>query len=300
MSLPGAGPYSLAVCHGTTPYLPPGLAWPTLLVMAEQADGIVVQGVSKTYMTARGPVLGLAPVDLYVPRGRFVTLVGPSGCGKSTLLKLIAGIEKADQGQIRLFGEDIAQAKRAKQIGFVPQALALLPWRTVIDNVRLPLQLNRAGGPATSKGEQEAAEVLSALGLGDALHRYPSQLSGGMRQRVAIARAFVHEPAVLLMDEPFSAVDELTSEVLRRELLDLWQSAGTTVIFVSHSLAEAVLLSDEVVVMLSGAGSQPAHIEVDLVRPRGDLVEVSEEFRQVERRVRLALRGGAAGPAKAP
>ena len=132
--------------------------------------------------------------------------------------------------------------------------------------------------------------MLRALGLGDVLDRRPAELSGGMRQRVAIARSFVHEPAVLLMDEPFAALDELTSDVLRRELLRLWQLTGTTVLFVSHSISEAVLLSDEVVVMTHAPGRVAAVVEVPLARPRGDLVEVSDEFRDVERAVRLALR----------
>ena len=189
-----------------------------------------------------------------VPRGRFVTLIGPSGCGKTTLLRIIAGLVQPDKGEVSLFGEKLEHARRAKHIGFVPQALALLPWRTVLDNVRLPLQLNRAAGNGASKAARDPAEVLRALGLGDVLDRRPAELSGGMRQRVAIARAFVHEPAVLLMDEPFAALDELTSEVLRRELLQLWQATETTVLFVSHSVSEAVLLSDEVVVMTHAPG----------------------------------------------
>lgn len=257
--------------------------------MTEEELGLVVSGVSKTYITEDGPVPALAPVHLRVPRGRFVTLIGPSGCGKSTLLRIVAGLEQPDQGRVSIFGVDVAQARREKLIGFVPQALGLLPWRTVLDNVRLPFQINRAADQGRGPG-RDPAEVLRALGLGGVLDRRPAELSGGMRQRVAIARAFVHEPALLIMDEPFSALDELTSDVLRRELLDLWQSARTTVLFVSHSISEAVLLSDEVVVMDHARGALPP-VEVALERPRGDLVEVSDEFRDVEREVRLVLRG---------
>lgn len=265
----------------------------------EDAPGLLVSGVSKTYATETGPVVALSPVDLYVPPGHFVTLIGPSGCGKSTLLRLMAGLEPPDQGRISLFGEDLRQARQAKNIGFVPQALALLPWRTVLDNVKLPLQLNQGADKDRARPARDPAEVLRSLGLGDVLDRRPAELSGGMRQRVAVARAFAHEPAVLLMDEPFSALDELTSEVLRRELLELWQSTRTTVVFVSHSISEAVLLSDEVVVM--GAPGRPlAHIEVALARPRGDMVELSDEFRDVEREVRLALRATAGAPGAQP
>jgi NitT/TauT family transport system ATP-binding protein len=256
----------------------------------EDQPGLVVSGVSKTYMTEDGPVPALGPIDLSVSRGRFVTLIGPSGCGKSTLLRVIAGLTSPAAGGISIFGENPEHARRSKHIGFVPQALALLPWRTVLENVRLPFEVNRSADNDRPKPARDPAEVLRALGLGDVLDRRPAELSGGMRQRVAIARAFAHEPAVLLMDEPFSSLDELTGEVLRRELLQLWQATGTTVLFVSHSVPEAVLLSDEVVVMTHAPGRVAALIEVCLERPRGDLVEVSDAFRDVEREVRLALR----------
>ena len=198
-----------------------------------------------------------------------MTLIGPSGCGKSTLLRVVAGLERPDTGGISIFGENPEHARRSKHIGFVPQALALLPWRTVLENARLPLEVNRSAGSGRPKPARDPAEVLIALGLGDVLDRRPAELSGGMRQRVAIARAFAHEPAVLLMDEPFSSLDELTGEVLRHELLQLWQATGTTVLFVSHSVSEAVLLSDEVVVMTHAPGRVATLIEVTLERPRG-------------------------------
>lgn len=262
--------------------------------MLNAGDGLVVSGVSKAYASEDRLVAALDSVDLRVPEGRFVTLIGPSGCGKSTLVRILAGLVRPDKGYVSVLGEDVDSARRAKRIGFVPQALALLPWRTVLDNVRLPLELNRSAGLGRlgrPERGRDPSEVLRALGLGDVLDRRPAELSGGMRQRVAIARSFVHEPAVLLMDEPFAALDELTSDVLRRELLRLWQLTGTTVLFVSHSISEAVLLSDEVVVMTPAPGRVAAVVEVPLARPRGDLVEVSDEFRDVERAVRLALRG---------
>lgn len=261
---------------------------------AEAADlagpGLVVSGVSKKYRSDDGPVFALGPVELRVPQGRFVTVIGPSGCGKSTLLRVIAGIDQPDEGDISIFGESVEHARRAKQIGFVPQALALLPWRTVLENTRLPLELNRSDGASSPKPGRDPTEVLRALGLGAVLDRRPAELSGGMRQRVAIARAFVSEPAILLMDEPFSSLDELTSDVLRHELLQLWQSTLTTVLFVSHSISEAVLLSDQVVIMTHAPGRVAAVIDITLARPRGDLVEVTDAFRDCEREVRLALR----------
>ena len=153
------------------------------------APGLAISGVSRTYQTDDGPVAALGPVDLDVPQGRFVTLIGPSGCGKSTLLRVLAGIERPDEGTISIFGESV-ERRQAKLIGFVPQALALLPWRTVLDNARLPLELNRSGAASRRKPARDPSEVLRAFGLGDVLDRRPAELSGGMRQRVAIARAF--------------------------------------------------------------------------------------------------------------
>ncbi len=262
--------------------------------------GLAISGVSRTYQTDDGPVPALGPVELHVPQGRFVTVIGPSGCGKSTLLRILAGIDRPDQGSISIFGESVEHTRRAKLIGFVPQALALLPWRTVLENARLPLELNRSGAANRRQPARGPSEVLRALGLGDVLDRRPAELSGGMRQRVAIARAFVSEPALLLMDEPFSALDELTSEVLRRELLQLWHSTRTTVVFVSHSVSEAVLLSDQVVVMTPAPGRIATVIDVTLERPRGDLVEVTDAFRDCEREVRLALRGAVVPDQQAP
>jgi NitT/TauT family transport system ATP-binding protein len=248
--------------------------------------GLVVSGVTKRFRGPR-PVEALRAVELHVPRGQFVTIIGPSGCGKSTLLRILAGLDEPDEGDVSIFGESVDHARRAKHIGYVPQGLALLPWRTALDNVRLPLELNGSDRAAPAR---DPVEILRAFGLGDALHRRPAQLSGGMRQRVAIARAFVHEPALLLMDEPFSALDELTSEVLRYELLALWQANRTTVVFVTHSVTEAVLLSDQVIVMSQQPGTVATTVDVVLERPRGDLLELTDGFRDVDRQVRLALR----------
>ena len=236
----------------------------------------------------------LDDLTLSVRRGEFVTLIGPSGCGKTTLLRLAAGLLAPDSGRVSLFGETIAQAAAHKRIGLVPQTPALLPWRSVLDNVLLPLQVNRSAG---SGSPADPVELLTALGLGEALHRKPHELSGGMQQRVAIARAFVIDPPVLLMDEPFAAVDELTRETLRHELLNVWQASNKTVLFVTHSVAEAVSLSDRVVVMSAVTHGVQRIIDIPLPRPRGDLVETTPDFLELERELRLELRGSKAARA---
>jgi NitT/TauT family transport system ATP-binding protein len=218
-----------------------------------------------------------------------VTLIGPSGCGKTTLLRLAAGLLAPDSGEVSLFGTGVRQAAAAKQIGFVPQSPALLPWRSVLENVMLPLQVNRKVAPEVAP---DPVGLLSALGLADALDRKPRELSGGMQQRVAIARAFVFDPPVLLMDEPFAAVDELTRETLRHELLNVWQASQKSVLFVTHSVAEAVYLSDRVVVMSAVTHGVQRVLDIPLPRPRGDLIETTGGFLELERELRLELRAG--------
>jgi NitT/TauT family transport system ATP-binding protein len=231
----------------------------------------------------------LDDLSLTVERGEFVTVIGPSGCGKTTLLRLAAGLAVPDGGAIDLFGQPVARAVAAKQIGFVPQSPALLPWRSVIDNVLLPLQVNRRHSPASPL---DPHDLLAALGLDGVAHLMPHELSGGMQQRVAIARAFVIDPPVLLMDEPFAAVDELTRETLRHELLTAWLQSGKTVLFVTHSVSEAVALSDRVVVMSATTRGIQRVLDVPLARPRGDLVETTQAFQKLERALRLELRRG--------
>ncbi|MGD0254192.1 MAG: ABC transporter ATP-binding protein [Acidimicrobiales bacterium] len=252
--------------------------------------GLDVLGVSKTFDTRKGRVAALRDVSLRVGRGRFVSLIGPTGCGKSTLLRIVAGLVEADGGTVSIFGEPPERATAAKHVGFVPQSPALLPWRTVLDNVRVPFQVNRKADSVLGRRFRDPVEVLESFGLGDVLHSRPDQLSGGMQQKVAIARAFVFDPSILLMDEPFSALDELTRERQRHELLDIWQSDQKTVLFVTHSVPEAVALSDAVVVMSAQPGRVRAVIPVNLPRPRGELVEATDVFHDLERRVRSELR----------
>ncbi|HVV76640.1 MAG TPA: ABC transporter ATP-binding protein [Mycobacteriales bacterium] len=253
-------------------------------------EAISFDGLHKSFGRGSDAVKVLDGVDLTIRRGQFVTVIGPSGCGKTTLLRLAAGLIEPDAGSVRLFGAPVASATAAKRVGFVPQAPALLPWRSVLDNVQLPLQVNRRAPKPEST--PDPVGLLNALGLGDALKRRPRELSGGMQQRVAIARAFVFDPPVLLMDEPFAAVDELTRESLRHALLTIWQASGKTVLFVTHSVTEAVALSDLVVVMSATTHGVQRVIPIGLPRPRDELVETTAEFLALERELRLELRKG--------
>jgi NitT/TauT family transport system ATP-binding protein len=258
-------------------------------MVAVDEAGVVIDEVSKVFGPAGRRVDALDRVSLDLRRGEFVTVIGPSGCGKSTLLRVVAGLLPADRGRVSIFGETVEKATAAKHIGFVPQSPALLPWRSVIDNVRLPTQVNRRAA-ADGRDVRDPEELLRAFGLGSVFDRYPSQLSGGMQQRVAIARAYVFGPSVLLMDEPFSALDELTREVQRHELLDFWQANRKTVLFVTHSVPEAVTLSDRIVVMSARPGRVHAVIDVDLARPRRDAVESTPAFHELVEQVRNTLR----------
>ena len=262
------------------------------------SDHLALRGVSHGY-PGTGRVL--ADVDLALPRGLFTAVVGPSGCGKSTLVRLLAGIEAPGAGTVDVMGTSTARARADKRIGLVPQAAALLPWLTVADNVALPWRVNRgadrrragARGPGPDRAERgqdrhdrrDTAALLASVGLGDAADRYPAQLSGGMQQRVAVARAFATRPDVLLMDEPFSALDELTAEALRARLLALWEQTRATVVMVTHSVREAVVLADAVVVMSAHPGRVHAVVDAGLPRPRAD----GPALHAVEDQVRAAL-----------
>jgi len=255
---------------------------------ADGHSGVVVDGVSKSFGSGDDHNLVLDGLSLTIARGEFVSIIGPSGCGKSTLLKIVAGLVRADEGRVRIDGESVSAATRDKLIGLVPQSPALLPWRTVLGNVRLPIQLNRKANEDRALRDPE--EVLRSFGLGDALKRYPSQLSGGMQQRVAIARAFVFDPGVLLMDEPFSALDELNRDQQRFGLLAFWQSNRKAVLFVTHSVPEAVMLSDRIVVMSTHPGRIHRIIEDNLPRPRDAGVYEHPDFHRIESEVRSSLR----------
>jgi len=258
--------------------------------------GVDIVGVSKTFHDRGGIAIALKDVDLHIARGQFVTVIGPTGCGKSTLIGIVGGLIQPDRGTVSIFGEPPARAVLAKHVGFVPQSPALLPWRSVLDNVRLPLQVNRKADDGRAPNYRDPVEILESFGLGGVLGRRPGQLSGGMQQRVAIARALVFDPSILLMDEPFSALDELTREQQRHRLLEVWQSNQKTVIFVTHSVPEAVALADCVVVMAGEPGRVRTVVPVELPRPRTESVETSDAFREIERQVRSELRSAWSSP----
>ncbi|GAB7005153.1 ABC transporter ATP-binding protein [Nocardioides sp. AN3] len=232
-------------------------------------------------------VVALEGIELSVPAGRFVSVIGPSGCGKSTLLRIVAGLEAPDTGDVTVCGTTPRRAAEEKRLGLVPQQTALLPWLSVLGNVTLPAKVNRRHN---RQPPPDMHELLRRAGLGDAKHQRPAQLSGGMRQRVAIVRAFGLQPDVLLLDEPFSALDEFTREALQEQLLELWEGRGATVLFVTHSILEAVRLSDTVVVMAPRPGRIVDVVDVDLPRPRTQELIRSPEFHVYELALRERLR----------
>ena len=225
---------------------------------------IAVDSVSYSY-PGHPPLVALQDISLRAAVGEFVAVVGPSGCGKSTLLRLIAGLLRPSSGVILVDGGPPAAAVTAKRIGYVQQQPALLPWRSVEANIRLAGELNRGGDP----GRIDVPALVARVGLAGFERALPHELSGGMQQRVALARALALDPALLLMDEPFGALDEITREQMRVELLRLWQADRKTVLLVTHSVPEAVLLADRIVVLSGRPGSVVAEIAVPLARPRG-------------------------------
>jgi NitT/TauT family transport system ATP-binding protein len=252
---------------------------------------IVTEGVDMVYEAGQRSLRVLAGIDLSVGRGEFVSIIGPSGCGKTTLLRIIGGLQEPAAGRVLIGGRPPREAQRQKQIGFVFQDPSLLPWRSVIDNVRLPLQVNRR---RDSSARKDPEDLINLVGLEEFGRYYPHQLSGGMQQRVALARSFVTSPSVLLMDEPFGALDEITRSAMRFELMRVWRSeaasAGCTVVFVTHSIAEAVLLSDRVIVMSPQPGRITASLDINLPRPRGEEIEETQQFIDYTRRLRGLLR----------
>jgi NitT/TauT family transport system ATP-binding protein len=258
---------------------------------------ILLTRVSKAFERQGRQVAALARTDLAVAEGAFVSVIGPSGCGKTTLLRIIGGLLEPTTGQVTIAGRDPREAQRRKEIGFVFQDPSLLPWRSVVANVALPLQVNRQTG---NGGGRRAEEMVQMVGLGAFAGYYPHQLSGGMKQRVALARALVFDPALLLMDEPLGSLDEITRSAMRYELLRIWEAARKTVVMVTHSVAEAVLLSDRVVVMTGQPGRVCGAVPIDLPRPRGARLERSPAFLDLVERVQgLLAQGGLVGAASA-
>jgi NitT/TauT family transport system ATP-binding protein len=253
------------------------------------AEAIAVRTLSKHYASRGERVTALADVGFAVGEGEFVAVVGPSGCGKSTLLKILAGILPASSGQAFLRGTVIEAPRR--DIGVVFQSPVLFPWRSVLDNVLLPVDVQRLG---REHHRRVALDLLTLVGLAGFENRYPWELSGGMQQRVAITRALVHDPAMLLMDEPFGALDAMTREHMNVELQRIWMEKRKTVLFITHSIPEAVFLADRVLVMTPRPGRLASDVRVDLGRPRALDVMNTEPFGAYVRDIRrhFNARGG--------
>ena len=246
---------------------------------------IRLDGVEKTYRTRRGDLVqALDDISLHVGENEFVTLVGPSGCGKSTLLKLVSGLVPATGGTIRIRDEMVREP--FPDVGFVFQQAVLLPWRTVLDNVLFSVEMLGLDPRAYRRA---AGDLLEFTGLGGFETKYPRELSGGMQQRVAICRALLPDPSLLLMDEPFGALDAMTREEMSLELLRVWEERRKTILFVTHSIPEAILLADRVVVMTPRPGRIARLLEIDLPRPRTMDMEFDPRFKAASDEVRTLI-----------
>ena len=264
---------------------------------AQQPSRPVVQiaGVNKVFEAAGGGrTNALEDIDLAIGSDEFVSLIGPSGCGKSTLLRLIGDLTSPTSGTVTVNGKPAGQARQDRDYGIVFQAPVLFDWRTVQANVALPLEVK--GTPGAER-DQRVRSMLELVELKDFARHYPYQLSGGMQQRVSIARALALEPSILLMDEPFGALDEMTRERLNAEVQRIWQETGTTIVFVTHSIPEAVFLSSRVVVMSPRPGRIVRVIDVDLPRPRTDDTRETARYFELITEVRETLRGRRGGTA---
>jgi len=254
--------------------------------MTDQELAVEIDGLYVRFRTDAGIVTALEDVSLTVEQGEFLSILGPSGCGKSTLLRIVADLLPPADGSVKVFGMPPEVSRKARHLGFVFQDSALLAWRTAIENVRLPLEVGGVSADKSGRSPEELLELVGLVGFSDA---YPHELSGGMRQRVAIARALVTQPRILLMDEPFGAVDEITRNALNLELLRIWEATGTTVLFVTHSIPEAIFLAQRTAVLTSHPGRIASIVDVDLAYPR--LLEICDapEFVALASRARQLL-----------
>ncbi|WP_421725368.1 ABC transporter ATP-binding protein [Bauldia sp.] len=250
---------------------------------------IAIKGLGLTFQTSDGPVEALSNIDLDVEPGAFVSLIGPSGCGKTTLLRVIADLEQPTSGSITVDGVTPQAAREARAYGYVFQAAALYPWRTIARNVALPLEIM---GLPRAERDRRIADNLALVNLTGFERKFPWQLSGGMQQRVSIARALAVEPNLLLMDEPFGALDEIVRDYLNEQLLQLWAKTKKTVVFVTHSIPEAVFLSTKIVVMSPRPGRVYDVIPSDLPGDRTLNIRETPEFVRMAHRVREGLRAG--------
>jgi NitT/TauT family transport system ATP-binding protein len=242
---------------------------------------VAARAIRKSFGTGPAAFTALADVSLTVQEGQFVSIVGPSGCGKSTLLQIVAGLSAATSGEVAIDGERVS-GPRPDKIGVVFQEPLLLPWKTAAENIEFPLALRHE---PTEQRRQRSRALLDLVGLRDSAQLYPHQLSGGMKQRVAIARGLVRNPRVLLMDEPFAALDEQTRTRMWSELLQIWERSRSTILFVTHSLIEAIYLADAVLVMGTRPGRIIERIDVDLPRPRSPDMVGSERLGQLRNRI---------------
>ena len=257
-------------------------------VVAVPKPAILCGGLSKVYETRDGEhVAALESFDLRIDAGEFVTVVGPSGCGKSTLLKLLAGLILRTSGTLLLAGEPIEGPRR--DIGMVFQAATLLDWRTILQNVMLPVDVL---GLDRRRYRERARALLKLVGLSGFEDKYPGELSGGMQQRVALTRALIHDPTLLLMDEPFGALDALTRENMNLELQHIWMEAGKTVVLITHSISEAVFLGDRVAVMTSRPGRLAEVVPIEIPRPRTLDAMATPEFGRIMTHIRELLNAG--------
>jgi NitT/TauT family transport system ATP-binding protein len=248
---------------------------------------VTADNLSKIYGQANATTQALKDVSLSIEKGEFVSIVGPSGCGKSTLLRIIADLDAPTRGTLTVNGKTPEQARKNRDYGFVFQAPTLYEWRTVVRNVQLPLEVM---GTPRREWSERVDKMLALVGLADFHHHYPWQLSGGMQQRASIARALSFDPTILLMDEPFGALDEFTRERMNLELLEIWERTHKTVLFVTHSIAEAVFLSSRIIVMSPRPGRIADTVAVDLPYPRTFDTRETPRFFELVTQVRETLR----------
>ena len=258
-------------------------------VASPQRLAVDVSHVSLTFETADGKVDALSDVSLQIADGEFVSFIGPSGCGKTTMLRVIADLQQPTSGTLLVNGMSAEQARLERRYGYVFQAPALFPWRTIEKNLKLPLEIM---GFSDSEQRLRAARYLALVNLTGFERKFPWQLSGGMQQRVSIARALSFDPALLLMDEPFGALDEIVRDHLNEQLLQLWDKTGKTVLFVTHSIPEAVFLSTKIVVMSPRPGRIIDIIDCNFPRDRTLEIRETPEFLKIAQRVRVGLRAG--------
>jgi NitT/TauT family transport system ATP-binding protein len=261
----------------------------TLAEAVPRRLAVDVRDVSLTFETADGKVDALSNVSLQIAGGEFVSFIGPSGCGKTTILRVIADLQQPTSGSLLVNGMSAEAARLARAYGYVFQAPALFPWRTIENNLKLPLEVM---GFSDSEQQQRAARYLALVNLTGFERKFPWQLSGGMQQRVSIARALSFDPDLLLMDEPFGALDEIVRDHLNEQLLQLWDKTKKTVLFVTHSIPEAVFLSTKIVVMSPRPGRIIDIIDCDFPRQRTLEIRETPEFLKIAQRVRVGLRAG--------